>query len=160
MISTPTDPEWYSSWRHEAIHELIDKNAQLSSEFNLGYWEQYDYDLNSGTLVFSHEGKPRVVATIQLVGTTSTKSSNWLWSWGNDWWPNAVTVDALATRQFGQQYGIYELITDYLTDESPVNLGWELTSVTARIVKAKGAYRPPGENGDLFLIYRDISFSQ
>jgi len=57
-------PHWYSEWRHEAVHELQDKIALLKAQFRLGDWPRYDYDLESGTLTFSDDGIPKVIAEI------------------------------------------------------------------------------------------------
>ena len=87
-------PDWYPSWRHDAVHHLQDKNARLQSEFKLGDWPRFDYDVDTGTLIFSEEGVPKVIATIQIVGSTSFKAGNWLWAWGNSHWP----ADRVPTR--------------------------------------------------------------
>jgi len=138
------------------VHELIEKNEHLSMEFNIGKWERYDYDVDRGTIIFSHEGRPRVSGDIQVVGTTATNPGNWLWAWANDWWPETVCEYAHAAKAFGEMNKISQLTTAYLSSDSLVELGWELSAVTARIVGAMGAYRVPSENGYLFLLYRKL----
>lgn len=150
-------PDWYPEWRHEAFHALQEKNAALSETYKLGSWPRYDHDLEAGTLIFSDQGVPKVVAEVQIVGTTSTKAGDWLWAWGNNHWPESRIVDALAVRTFGEEHGIEELVHDYLSDEDLNVLGWEMTAVAARITNALGAYRPKrDEGGGLFLLYRSI----
>jgi hypothetical protein len=149
-------PVWYPDWGQEASRLLRGKNAKLEAEFGIGTFPRYDYDVDKCQIVFSRDGRPRVRASIQVVGTTSAK--NWLWAWGNDWWPGFATRDASMARAFGEEHGIGELTSAYLEDEDLLALGWDMTSVTARISGAAGAYRPPGENGDLFLLLRDVSF--
>ena len=151
------EPHWYQTWRHDAVHELQDKNARLKAEFKLGSYERWDYELEKASLVFSHGGKPVVSTRIQVVGSTVT-NKNWLWAWGNNWWPELTTKDAGAAKLFGEKNGIAELTTPYLEDESLEHLGWELSAVTARITSAIGAYRPPSGKGFLFLLFRDVNF--
>ncbi len=153
------EPSWYKSWRHDAVHDLIDKNKRLEAEFKIGTWARYDYDLDNARMTFSHEGKIKLAADVQIVGTTSTSAGNWLWAWANDWWPKAVGEYANSTRLFGEKHGISELATPRLEDESLENLGWELSAAAARVSGAKGAYRAPTANGYLFLLYRDIAFA-
>ena len=153
------EPDWYRSWRHEALHQLIQKAEHLKSDFNLGRWERWDYDLDAGCLIFSHEGKTRVIANIQVVGSTSTSAGTWLWAWANDSLPQNVATDVMASKLFGEKHGIAELTTELLADDAIENLGWELTAVTARLIEAKGAYRAPTDDGCLFLIFRDIGFA-
>ena len=153
------EPDWYRSWRHEAVHELIDKTARLKSDFDLGRWERWLYDLDAGSLTFSHEGRTGVVAHIQVVGSTSSAASTWLWAWANDSLPPSITIDAIASKLFGEKHSIAELTTEMLADEAIENLAWELTAVTARLTGAKGAYRAPTDNGCLFFVYREIGFA-
>ena len=152
-------PDWYAVWRHDAVHELIEKNESLKQKYRLSGYERYDYDVDAGIITFSNQGVALVTAEIQIVGTTSERSGNWLWSWANDWWPKSAVSAAEVTRQFGVDNEIEELSTEYLYDDSPVNLGWEMAAVTAKVVGAMGAYRPPTDNGHIFFVYTKIDFA-
>ena len=87
-------PDWYPAWRDEAVDQLNAKNKRLEGDFNLGNWSRYDYDLTSGKLLFSDQNVVRVVADIQIAGSTSAKASNWLWAWSNSNLPSELLVDA------------------------------------------------------------------
>jgi hypothetical protein len=152
-------PSWYAQWRHDALHELIEKNDRLKETYGLSGHERYDYDIDKQELVFSNDGKPFVVARIQIVGSTAISAGNWLWAWANSWWPKDSIEAAEATRDFGEQKNIEELTSEYLYGDALENLGWEMTAVTARVSGAIGAYRPPTENGHLFFVYTEISFA-
>jgi hypothetical protein len=154
-------PHWYSEWRHEAVHELQDKIALLKAEFRLGDWPRYDYDLEIGTLTFSEDGVPKVIAEIQIAGSTSANAGNWLWSWANTHWPPERVTDAAVVRAYGEEHGIRQLTHDFVEDDGDLNaLGWELTAVMARLTGAVGAYRPPrDEGGGLFLTYKKIAWA-
>jgi hypothetical protein len=154
-----SDPDWYREWRHDAVHELQAKIERLKVEFRLGTWSRYDYDADAGTLIFSEAGVAKVVAEIQIVGTTSTKAGNWLWAWANCHWPAERVVEAKRVRAFGQTHGIEELVSEYVTDDDLNSLGWELTAVAARVTDAPGAYRPPSDSGALFLLYKTIAWA-
>lgn len=150
-------PDWYPDWRHDAFHQMQEKIARLKAEFRLGSWERYDYDVDAGTLIFSEQGVAKVIAEIQIAGTTSLSAGNWLWSWGNTHWPAERTSDAELVRAFGEKNGICELTHDYVERSENLNaLGWELTSVMVRVTNALGAYRPPDQNGALFLTYKSM----
>jgi hypothetical protein len=153
-------PDWYETWRHDAYHEMLAKQDGLKAEFKFGQWPRFDYDLDKETFVFSQDGRVMVSARVQVVGSVSKAAGNWLWGWGNDWWPEAVIRDARAARQFGEDHGISELTTAHLTDDNIENLGWEMTAVTMRVAGAMGAYRAPGENVHLFLVLHDLKYIQ
>lgn len=153
-------PDWYPEWRHDAVHQLQEKTERLKAEFRLGDWPRFDYDIDAGTLVFSDQGIPKVIAEIQIVGTTSFKAGNWLWSWGNSHWPMERVTDAERVRAFGEEHGVCELTHDYVDDDDLNAKGWELTAVMVRITDAIGAYRPPrGEGGGLYLTYKSMSWA-
>ncbi len=78
-----TNPHWYAAWRGEAFDQQRAKNKRLQDEFRLGSWSRYDYDLKSGKLLFSDQSVVKVVAEIQIAGSTNGKASNWLWAWAN-----------------------------------------------------------------------------
>jgi hypothetical protein len=150
-------PDWYGAWRHDAVHELQAKTEHAKNEFGLGKWERYDYDIDAGILEFSHQGILKVVARIQVVGTTGDASGTWLWAWANDHLPREAIESALATKRFGEEHQIDELTIGSLTDESLSDLGWELTAVAARVTHARGAYCAPSETGAVFFIYDTIA---
>jgi hypothetical protein len=154
------DPDWYASWRHDAFHELKEKNEQLESEFRLGAWPRFDYDITAGTLTFSEHGVAKVVAQIQIAGSTSFKAGNWLWSWGNSHWPKERSADAERVRAFGKERGISELAEAQVRDGDLNALGWELTAVMVRVTGAVGAYRPPrDEGGGLYLTCKSVAWA-
>lgn len=155
-----THPEWYSDWRHDAVHQLQEKNARLTAEFRLNDWPRYDYEVDAGTLIFSDAGVPKVIAEIQIAGTTSVNAGDWLWAWANTHWPRARVTDSALAKAYGEEHGICELTHESVDSEDLNALGWALTAVMARITGALGAYRPPrDEGGGLYLIYRNIAWA-
>lgn len=157
-----TNPLWYGAWRGEAVDQLRAKNKRLQDEFRLGSWPRYDYDLKSGKLLFSDQSVVKVVAEIQIAGSTSAKASNWLWAWANSNLPGELLSDSKLVRSFGEKNGIDELAQAYVTDtqDDLEVLGWELTGAMIRICNALGAYRSPrGAGGGLYLILKNINWA-
>jgi hypothetical protein len=153
-------PDWYPNWRHDAFHQLQGKLEQLWAEFRLGQWPRYDYDLDAGTLTFSDHGGPKVIAEVQIVGSTSAKAGNWLWAWANSNWPAERVTDAQLVRAFGEKHGICELTHEYVEDEDLNALGWSMAAVMVEVTCALGAYRPPREEGGgLYLTYKSIAWA-
>ncbi|BCG94817.1 DUF6882 domain-containing protein [Mesorhizobium sp. 131-2-1] len=156
------DPDWYAGWREEAYDQLTAKNDRLQKDFRLGSWSRYDYDLKAGKLLFSEQGVVKVVAEIQIAGSTSAKADNWLWAWANSNLPGELLTDAKLVRSFGEEKGIDELAQAYVLDTNNdlEALGWELAGAMVRICNALGAYRSPrGEGGGLYLIFKTISWA-
>ena len=151
-------PEWYLDWRHDTVHQLQEKNERLKSEFRLGPWPRFNYDIDAGTLAFSEHGVARVIAEIQITGSTSFKAGNWLWAWGNSHWPAERVVDSKLVRAFGEKHGIDELDHNCLDANDLNALGWELSAVMVHLTSAVGAYRQPrDEGGGLYLTFKGVA---
>src|SRR5271165_13970 len=120
-------------------------NKLCEEQFHLSSWPRWDYELEHGTLTFSENGVPKVLALIQVIGTTSVSDGTWMWGWANESLPSNVTKSVANVREFGHAGNISELTKAELPDDE--YLGWGMTAVAARLLGAKGAYRCPGENG-------------
>ena len=154
------NPDWYPDWRHEAFKEMEAKNERLRTEFGIGDWPRFDYDIPAGTLTFSEDGVVKVVAQIQVAGSTSAKAGNWRWAWANAQVPPVCSADAALVRAFGEEHGIAELVYESVRDADLESLGWEMTAVMVRVTNAIGAYRPPrGEGGSLFLTCKSVAWA-
>ncbi len=151
-------PDEFSKFRHEAVHALIRLNESCDRDFQLSSWPRWDYDFEHGTLTFSKDDIPRVVAHIRVVGTTSQSSGTWLWSWANSSLPAEVTDEMLRVRAFGEKENLPELVEPSATDDE--YLGWAMTAITARVLDSKGAYRCPGKDGFIYLVYTDLSLAE
>src|SRR6187401_2877694 len=75
--------EAYDALIEAAYGYLRQQQEQTWSAFNIGSFERYDYDQDTGKLVFSSTGNVRVITDFQAVGSISTRSNTWLWAWAN-----------------------------------------------------------------------------
>src|SRR5215467_336644 len=108
--------EEFSQFRHESVHGLSRLNDSCAKLFKISSWQRYDYDLDRGTLTFSQDGVPRVVASILVAGTISESGGTWLWSWANGYLPEPVSEPLKRVREFGASEGISELSEAYAPD--------------------------------------------
>jgi len=150
------NPEQFLDFRHAAVHELKQLNENCDKEFYLGSWPRWNYDLDRGTLTFSLEDVPKVVASIQVVGTSSISGGTWLWGWANAYLPVAVTSAVEKVREFGYAEGLIDLTRAKSKDEK--FLGWEMSAIAAKVLGAKGAYRCPNKNGFVYLLLLSLEF--
>src|SRR5215469_9520447 len=121
------DPDQFSKFRHEAVHELMHLNELCEKNFHISSWPRWEYDLEQGTLIFSEKDVPRVSATIQVVGTTSNSGGTWLWGWANESLTQKVTTELAKVRAFGEAEKIAELTEAELPDDE--YLGWGMTAI-------------------------------
>jgi hypothetical protein len=147
-------PEEFDAYRHHAVHELMDRNEQCEHKYRISEWPHWDYDLDSGTFVFWAEGIHKVIASIQVVGTTSDHLKNWLWGWANPRLPAEVVERIREVKKFGEIECIDKLTEEVLPDDQ--YLGWEMTAIACRILGGHGGYRCPSNDGFMYLIYTAI----
>ncbi|MFY9905079.1 MAG: DUF6882 domain-containing protein [Terriglobales bacterium] len=148
----------YWEFKHNAVHRLIDLNNQLETTFKIGTYQRWDYDQETGEFVFSDDAVPKVVARFQVVGSFSTETKTWLWSWANAYIMETACDQMHRVREFGLSHDVTKL-TDAKWDADEAD-GWEMTAISASIIGAKGAYRCPSKNGFMFVVYTDIHFAE
>jgi len=149
-------PQEFDRYREQANEALVEINEMAKRDYKLGTWQHWAYDLEACTLTFSNDGVPRVVATIQAVGSTSNNSGTWMWGWANSSLPTEATIQLDRVKRFGERENLSKLTEPkYVGDEE---LGWEMAAIANRILKGKGVYRCPSEKGALFLVFTDLCF--
>ena len=151
-------PSEFEKYKHEAAHESLRLNELCNRQFRISEWPRWDYELDDGTLTFSQEGTPRVIADILVAGSTSKSGGTWLWSWANESLPALVTEPMNRVREFGEREGIEALAREMHPDDE--YLGWAMTAIAVRIMNAKGSYRCPTENGFVYVIYMELSHAE
>jgi hypothetical protein len=141
-----------------AAHQFLTaRQDTLTNEFGLSRYQRWDWDADQGSIVFSDDGTPRVIAQAQLVGSVSRKTGTWLWAWANRSIEQRLYRDLAEVRKFGEQKGIWQLTTaKWEADEVD---GWEMTSISAYVLQSKGAYRMPHEHLFTFAILDSITWA-
>ena len=137
-----------------AHNSLSEKQDAIMSEYKIGEHERFDWDQENGTLVLSNNGIPAVIAKVQFVGSVSTKSDTWLYSWANSTVLDNVKDQMHKVKAYGQSKNYQALFNDkWSADEVD---GWEMTSITSYILNAKGAYRATDKTGFTYMVITDI----
>jgi len=138
--------------------ELQEKQDKLSTEYRFGEHERYDWNQETAELVFSNAGVPAVIATIQFIGSISTTSNTWLWSWSNFHLLENVRREMDRVRVFGEEHGFPRLtVAKWNAVESD---GWEMSAVAVHVLKALGVYRSPRETGFTYMAITSIRPAQ
>jgi hypothetical protein len=115
--------------------------------------------LNEATrqLIFSDESQtPCVLALVQVVGSVSTEDRTWLWSWANPDVDAALYNDILEVQMLGETRGIEQLTTPFW--EGDAVDGWEMTSISAYVLQAEGAYRAATPRGFTYLVMTSVEW--
>ncbi|WP_208603434.1 DUF6882 domain-containing protein [Marinobacter gudaonensis] len=157
MSNATADEQWIAQIT-EAHNFLSERQNVLMEDYKLGEHERFDWDQDTSSLVFSNDGVPAVVAKVQFVGSISTRSNTWLWSWANPSIIDEAKDQMYRVRSFGEKHG-YDALTVDKWEGDEVD-GWEMTSIAAFVLNAKGAYRTSVDNGFTYMVITDIEWVQ
>ena len=138
----------------QSVKDLQIKIDNCKSEFKIGTYKRFDWNQETGELIWSDDGVKKVIAKVQFVGSVSTISNTWLWSWENPSILDGMKNEMNKVKAFGKENKIEKLTTAKWPAEEVD--GWEMTAIAAHILKAKGAYRSPGKTGFTFMVFTDI----
>lgn len=143
----------YEKFLDEAMVGFGSAAIRLNEEYNLGAY-RWDLDQKKGTLTFSENGTPKVIATVQIVGSYSTNSRTWMWAWANDSVRDHLKTGVAQAKIYGTEHKYTELTTAQFKCEE--DYGWTLTAAAGYLLKAKGAYRGPMTEGYVYMLITDI----
>jgi hypothetical protein len=151
---------------HRELAELLERAVEyaevrqnaVAQQFRLSDHERYDWHQDPAQLVFSNHGVAAVVADVQFVGSVSTRSNTWLWSWANESLVESARESIRQVRSYGEDRGLMKLACAYW--EAEEEDGWQMAAVSAFLLQAKGIYRSPDEHGYTFLVMTDVKWAQ
>jgi hypothetical protein len=150
-----------SAWHtfvKECHEELQIKQDTLRREYGLSRHKRWDWYQDRGELIFSNDGVPALVAKIEFVGSVSTASNTWLWSWADSSVSDTVRSRIAAVWDFGEERDFPHLmVPKWAAEEAD---GWDMAAVAAHVLDAAGIYRTPGDNGFTFILLMQMNFAQ
>jgi hypothetical protein len=131
------------------------RQDELRSKYSLASMPHAHLNEATGQLIFSDESQtPRVLANVQVVGTVNTQDRTWLWSWADSAIDASLYRDILEVQMLGRARAIDQLTTPFW--EGDAVDGWEVTSISAYVLQAAGAYRATTPHGFSYLIMTSI----
>jgi hypothetical protein len=141
---------------HTSQRYLEECQGRLQQDYRLGSWPRYDWSQVTRQLIFSDGGRPKVAADMQFIGSFAVKPQTWLWAWSNDSIAAELREAVSAVRDYGEAHDLPHLTTP----EWPAGEidGWEMTSIAAFLLQAKGAYRSPNERSHMFMIMTAVNW--
>jgi hypothetical protein len=131
------------------------RQDELRARYGLASMPHAQLNEATGQLIFSDESNvPRVLATVQVVGTVNVEDRTWLWSWANPDVDASLYRDILEVQMLGRTRGIEQLTTPFW-DADAVD-GWEVTSICAYVLQAAGAYRAASPQGFTYFVMTSV----
>lgn len=148
----------WQAYTSECCRSLEEKQNALRERFQFDHYPRWDYDQQSARLIFSGADAPDLVADVEFVGTLSTMSDTWKWSWANFSLLEPVRSRIAAARDLGEVHG-YPHLTVPLWPAEMAD-GWHMTGIAAEVLGAHGAYHVPTDNGYIFMLIMGMDYAQ
>lgn len=126
--------------------------AQARTRF-LDY-ARWDIDPDAGTFTFTDPARPSLRARYSSVGSFSTKTNTWMWSWNHDGMSERLLGETPRLRAFGESRGAQRVAEGYWNADEVD--GWEMTSLAAHLLGADAVYRAPIEHVMFFVLLHDL----
>lgn len=155
-LEKPNRISEFEALSKKAYEYLNEQQKVIEKTFGIHKYEDWFYDQKTGILTFSNAATKNKIVEIQYeeVGSISTISQTWLWSWANPHLDPKIKTEIEVVKNFGEINNLEHLTKKkWFGDEYD---GWEMTAIAAYLMKAKGAYRLPLENTFSFVIYKEI----
>lgn len=152
------EPGEYERLLHRAIAFLQERQERAMQDFRLGQHTRWDWDQDRSQLIFSQAGKPQVIADVVFVGSVSTRSDSWMWSWANPSILEGAKARMQEVRRYGDEHRLLKLAAARWSATEPD--GHEMSAITAYLLDAAGFYRAPSDYGFTFLIMTQLRWAQ
>ena len=146
----------YEKLLADAMAQFGPRATRLNEEYKLGRYSWY-LDQESRKLTFSENGVLKVIANAQIVGSYSTYSHTWMWAWANKSTDESMKKGAKKVLDYGERHHYKELTAaKWECDE---DYAWAMTTAAGYLLKSKGAYRGPIDDGYLYMLITDIRWA-
>jgi len=143
----------------EAYRYLNEQQEICKATYKLLEYQNWYYDQPTGKLTFSDDGIIKLIIDYEEVGSISNNTNTWLWSWANPHVEDKVKTEITKVRDYGSKCNLRKLVEPKWNAEEVD--GWEMTAIAALILQAKGAYRVPSKENNLysFMIFKEVKWA-
>jgi len=153
-LETPEFTDEFCEFLSEAYEYTSQQQKNMEDIYAIGSYDHWFYDSKTGFLTFSNEGVDKIKIKYETVGTLSKSSDTWLWSWANDSISDTVKEEIEKVKEYGEEHA-FEPLTKRKWN-AVMEHGWEMTIISAFLLKSKGAYRVPTEGVYSFMVFKEI----
>ena len=155
LTKAPSD---FSTLQRLSLEELDLKTKAHKDAWGFGRFDRWDFDQDTGELVFSFPDGIKAVSRAQVIGTYNSKDHTWLWAWANPSIDEKLRADALKVRKYGEEHKI-----DRLTKPKWVGKeedAWAMAALAVKLCGKQGAYRGPAGATYVFIVFGEVTLSK
>ena len=144
----------FESLLRSSMEELMAKTQAHQTSWAFGSEEEWLLDQDQGQLTFKFPGRS-TNAPIQIIGTYNTESGTWLWAWANPLIADHLKGDALALKEYGEQWSIPRLTSpEWPAQESDC---WYMAALACQLFGRQGAYRGPAADSQTLIVFGEVT---
>ena len=148
MVSSEENFEEYQDKCLEDFSSLRDEFRAL---YQIDSYEHWFYDHGIGAFHFSSNDGRNLYFKYVDVGSFSTITNTWNWSWDNKSTPLHVSRLLKSVKEFGEAKNFRELNQGLF--EGDDYTGWAMTAISAKILNTIGAYRIEHEHLFIYFLF-------
>jgi hypothetical protein len=145
----------YEKFLKDACETFLENSKKINEEYKIASFERWDFNQDSGQIVFSDKGVKKLVADVQVAGSWAANNT-WMWAWNNKSLEKAMIKDLLKVRDFGASKKYSEFTTPVFA--SDLDYAWTLTAAAGYITKAKTSYRGENGTGYVYFLITDLKW--
>ncbi len=153
-LEKPFATEDFKEYLTTAFEYLQSRQEYCENEYGIGKFERWFYDQQSGLLTFHNGDTTKLKIKYQEVGSVSKISDTWLWAWANPNLMDNIKAESFKVKELGENKS-FERLKKRKWNGDEID-GWEMTAITAYLLKAKGAYRVPTEKTFSYFVFTEI----
>jgi hypothetical protein len=140
---------------YEGLQLQTDAHRQTSK---LGEEDNWDVDLNEGTLTFTFADGKIIKTAIQVIGTYNTNDNSFMWGWDHPSVPENLAQHALLAKKWGTNVNEPDYATLQIScSEDEV---WKMSAVVNRLAEANGVYRGDSNGTFVFMTMDTLKVSK
>jgi len=147
--------EQFDQYLDYCYDKLEKKQEELFKNYNIGSFEEYWYDQETGILQFKTGGNVKLEFNVIFIGSWSSNSNTWMWSWGNESMTEDVKNNSIVLKELKEKTGFGIFTNPFF--ECDEEMAHELTSFAVEHLNAKGMYISPDGRSQLFMAIMSLN---
>ncbi len=141
----------FENYKSQCVTDLMSLQPEFIKLYDINSYENWFYDHGIGAFHFKSDNGRNLYFKYVDVGSFSTKTNTWNWSWDNNTTPKHVRSALEKVKTFGTNNN-FEQLTKGLF-EGDEYTGWEMTAISAKLLNMIGAYSIPQEHLTIYFIF-------
>ncbi len=141
----------FENYKSQCVRDILLLQPEFMRLYVIDIYKNWFYDHSIGVFHFKSDGGNDLYFKYVDVGSFSTTTNTWNWSWDNKTTPRHVSAALEKVKAFGVANNFNNLTTGLF--EGDEYTGWEMTAISLKLLNAIGAYRIPSEQLFIYFIF-------